>query len=246
MEAMHNLTTNSYPSAQRMCSAILKWVIPYMTRRQLKFLALDVAALSDHVRVLRFRETSGLDPGETICPVSFDEKQPLSVEIPLNPYTAPAIKELASSSAFSSVQQLIIFSSGNEHKLIPIFKACSSVKELIIDIHNAEIGALFSQSGSETAAPLFPYLHTIQMRDVCPPHWTWSMRSADYFPPIFEFLEHRVEIGFPVSLLDLSYHVDVDIDELPDHYISQLNDIKGLAIKLAPLISYDTDSQESD
>ncbi|KAF9548712.1 hypothetical protein CPC08DRAFT_823500 [Agrocybe pediades] len=202
-------------SPSKVYDAIIRWMLVHAKIHPWKFIWLWTMDYSESGCHLDIRDSEE-------HPLSSSADQggmPVGITVELDSYGRHCLQELVSSGIFSTVERLQLTDSAHVVcSFFPLYQAFHSVTELVIE------GALFMIPQHKNAAlrrdldpPLFPRLRALILIHS-------AERSLD---EVVEFLEHRVEIGLPVAVLDLrGVHIPTDDDRR-----ERLGKIKGLLIR---------------
>ncbi|KAF4612754.1 hypothetical protein D9613_011856 [Agrocybe pediades] len=164
--------------------AILNWFEAYTDKHPPKYIMLA----TDSMISLNIADSNS-HPYSSIV-----EDAQLGVEVTLDTFGRSFLQKLAPS--FSAVERLCL---RGAHfvalDLYPLYKAFPSVTELVIHCAGSdfEAKALHTRDGDDES-PLFPLLHTVIAK----------CSYGSNLPGVADFLEYRVRIGLPVSMLDIS------------------------------------------
>ncbi|KAF4612739.1 hypothetical protein D9613_011872 [Agrocybe pediades] len=202
-----------YEDHQRVHCSVTKWIHAYISASPPRHLS-----LSDYQRILTLEDIRDIGSGEG-----------MRVDIVLDDTQSHAtIEEIAASLRYSVVEELdvALTDSAFARPLRPLFAVLQSVTHLTADGDYLE--PLFHDM---LQFSLFPNLHTIYFRGTSlHPDWDFDYEEANTLATLKRFLEHRVQIGSPVSVLDLS---SVHPTALPNNLNKErLIQIPGLSVVL--------------
>ncbi|KAF9539916.1 hypothetical protein CPC08DRAFT_717384 [Agrocybe pediades] len=198
---------------QRLHHAAIKWIHAYSTTSPPRHLS-----LSEYQQILTIDDVRDIGSGEGMrVDILHDDTQ-----------SHVTIAEIVASLRDSVVEELDVsfMDYPVAWPLRPLLATLQSVTRLTADGYR--IASLFHDM---LQFALFPNLHTINFRGPSlHPHWGFGHEEPDTSATLIRFLEHRVRIGSPVAVLDLS---SVDPTDLPaDKNKERLIQIPGLSVIL--------------
>ncbi|KAF9539687.1 hypothetical protein CPC08DRAFT_717418 [Agrocybe pediades] len=198
---------------QRVHCAVTKWIHAYMSASPPRHLSLS----ADYQRILTLEDIRDIGSGEGMrVDIVLDDTQ-----------SHVTIEEIAASLRYSVVEELDVALTDSDfaRPLRPLFAVLQSVTRLTVDGHHLE--PLFHVM---LQFSLFPNLHTIYFRGTSLHPDRNNCEEANTLATLKRFLEHRVQIGSPVSVLDLS---SVHLTALPNNLnMERLIQIPGLSVVL--------------
>ncbi|KAF9552325.1 hypothetical protein CPC08DRAFT_293936 [Agrocybe pediades] len=231
LEKYAAVTTHGSTSVMRkMFRAILRWLVAYGGAGYLpKDITLNVIGGSSSG--VNFLWIHGSNPGTELPRYV---RTSLDVQFPYSNAYDTFMKPLIASSPFSSVLRLrlIVFTHKHNDCFLPFLRTFSSVTHFISDPKS--IGALCNSSLDETQPHFFPHLRTVEVRPALKEARDW-IAAASQLRTVCNFLEHRVAIGLPVSVLDI-YNLTPYIHDhgLNEQVKDRIHKIEGLFVKWGP------------
>ncbi|KAF4612750.1 hypothetical protein D9613_011853 [Agrocybe pediades] len=215
VRGMRGLSTGSAIDIQRTYAAMVKWVSAFIDIHRPKVIEVGTCTYSmrPFISIMVSPELHYQNPSSDLI-------------LPLSSRGFSALRELAACPGLSSIQRLNL-TSGPKFwdELLPFYRALSGVTEIAVDadLHNMQV---FQHDGiPHGQIPDFPLLRTLRICAL--QDFSVSVGS------IFDFLEYRAGVGFPVLLLEFSEYCSDGFTEDQKEYIRQ-HQVDGLVIKMPP------------
>ncbi|KAF9554153.1 hypothetical protein CPC08DRAFT_197276 [Agrocybe pediades] len=210
LPTFHEMSQEGSQARERLHHAITKWIHSYMAS-----FASPRLTLIDSEPVL-----SLIDVPQT-------EHEGMQVELPYSDnHSHFTIQSIANCPRLSFVEDLTVYMASGAHwPLQPLYEALQSVTYLTVG--GQGMGTLFHDMQQFS---LFPHLLTIEIYSAVDGTVNDDRSGEEsVIPAIIHFLEHRVSIGRPLFMLDLS---SLNIDGVSHTNLERLIDISCLLLKL--------------
>ncbi|KAF4613859.1 hypothetical protein D9613_008111 [Agrocybe pediades] len=185
-----------WPPPSTTYDVILKWVFAYLNGHPPNFIKLDTVCVGDRSNDLVRLAISDCNFKVPVYYIPVEQRA-LYVEAFLDPSGLSFVQELATSSnLFCAVERLHLDNEVVPSDLYPVYHTFSSVSELTLGYQPS---GWYKCGDGTTVQPchaaLFPRLHTLMLEGIF---------FGDHLEQVVEYLEYRWEIGWRVSILNLS------------------------------------------
>ncbi|KAF9552326.1 hypothetical protein CPC08DRAFT_714723 [Agrocybe pediades] len=220
-----NVATADASLVVNLFTSVLEWLAKYSVGCQLKDITLETIPGNEFVTFLWIRGPSGSGSER-----GHYRNMTLDVQIPFNNDDSGFMQILVDSPVFSFVSRLHLCVSTYTHYegLLRLVQKFSSVTKLISDPKT--IGALCNIIIDRTQPHFFPELHTIELKPTPRKELkNWTV-SPSQLRSVCEFLEHRVVIALPVSVLNVCHLKPYFHDRRNAQIMNRLNMIDGLVV----------------
>ncbi|KAF4612611.1 hypothetical protein D9613_011851 [Agrocybe pediades] len=142
-----------------------------------------------------------------------------------------ALRKLATCSGLSTVKQLCLDcvpETGD--KLLPLYRAFSSVTNLIIVGRCDDIRSFHIDDNPWCQFPIFPLLHTLEVRG----SRNYPIQRFNSVGFIIDFLEYRAGVGLPVLSLNLCNDTAMLLRREKQDCLRRLRQVSGLVLSMPP------------